>query len=490
MSSARSADSAGASGASGANSGVAGASGGDTGVAAGGASGSAAGATAVGSGGAPLGTAGGAGGVAGAGGGAPIVMSPIVDTSAACPAGGGPCLELATKLQSIDGFGAAIAYDVPFVATAASAQFLFSTDNNVSFAGGTYPGIGITLIRVGILPDGTVPSTTWPSVTKALAVNPKILVWGAPWSPTASFKTTGNVTTGSLNTSSYDAWASVLATTFVNSAKSAGIGIYAVSAQNEPDYDTQGKWNMCLYAPADMANFTKVLGPKLHALNPPVKLIAPESECWSCATGYFSAIEGDATALAQTDILAAHDYQYAAQATTVPSGKRLWETEVSFVNQPWDATMTMGIWGAKRIHDNLTTASVNAFHWWWFDNYNATQGLIGGTNPPPKLAFTFGNYSRFVRPGFSRVTVSGTVPTGLDMTAFQAPNGQIVVVIINENSTDNQFTLGLKGGVPAQLTPWVTSATDNLATKTAIPVANDTFAITLPATSVTTLVSP
>jgi glucuronoarabinoxylan endo-1,4-beta-xylanase len=424
-------------------------------------------------------------------GGAPTVpTSPIVGTSASCPSGGGPCLELASKLQTIDGFGAAIAYDIAFVATAASAQFLFSTDDNVSFAGGTYPGIGITLIRVGMLPDGTVASTTWPSVTKALAVNPKILVWGAPWSPTATFKTTGSVTTGSLSAASYDAWATVLATTFVNGAKAAGVGIYAVSAQNEPDYDTGGKWNMCLYTPTQMASFIEVLGPKLHALSPPVKLIAPESECWSCASGFFSAIEADPTALAQTDILASHDYTYAAQAATVPSGKRLWETEVSFVNQPWDATMTMGLWGAKRIHDNLTTASVNAFHWWWFDEYGATQGLIGGSNPPPKLAFAFGNYSRFVRPGFTRVTVSGTIPAGVDLTAFQSPSGQIVAVAINENSAVTQVTLGLKGGVPAQLTPWVTSATDNLAVKTALPVANNSFAVSLPAQSVTTLVSP
>ncbi len=422
------------------------------------------------------------------GGAADVTVGAL--SSGTCPSGAGPCVDVSARLQTIDGFGGAIAYDVPFVATAQSAQFLFSTDNAVSFAGGTYPGIGLTLIRVGMLPDGTTASFTWPSVSMALAVNPAILVWGAPWSPTASFKTTDNVDSGSLNVASYDDWANVLATTFVGGAKSAGINIYAVSAQNEPDFDSQGRWNMCLYSPSQMVDFTKVLGPKLHALNPPVKLIAAESECWGCAAPYFSAIESDSTSLAQTDILAAHDYTYGAQATVVPPGKRLWETEVSPVNQPWDATMTMGIWGAKRIFDNLTTASVNAFHWWWFDNFGETQGLIGGDNPPPKLAFAFGNFSRFIRPGFVRVTVSGAIPNGVDMTAFQGPSGQLVIVAINENSADANVAIGLKAATASQLTPWLTSPSSNLAEQSAIPVVSGTCSANLPAQSVTTFVSP
>jgi glucuronoarabinoxylan endo-1,4-beta-xylanase len=44
------------------------------------------------------------------------------------------------------------------------------------------------------------------------------------------------------------------------------------------------------------------------------------------------------------------------------------------------------------------------------------------------------------------------------------------------------------GPVPASMTPWVTSASDNLASKTAVPVSNGSFTAALAASTVTTFV--
>jgi glucuronoarabinoxylan endo-1,4-beta-xylanase len=374
-----------------------------------------------------------------------------------------------------------------FNANSATARFLFSTDSSVSFAGGSYPGLGITLIRMAMESDGSLPNGAAASVQAALNVNPGILVWSAPWSPSAAFKTTGDVNTGSLSYSSYSDWASVMATTFLQNAAKAGVPIYAISAQNEPDYNTNGQWEMSLYSPSDMVNFIKTLGPMLHSAG--VKLIAPESMCWSCVAQYFSAIEADPVALAQVDILASHDYGYSAQSYMVPSGHRLWETEVSNIGS-FDSSMTMGIWAAKRIHDNLVTAGVSAFHWWWFDDQEGgTQGLLDGSNTPPKNGFAFGNYSRFIRPGYHRVNVRAGAPSGVDVSAYKGPSGQLVIVMINENGSAANFTMSV-ANAPSQFTPWVTSAADNLAVKPVVPVNSGAFPASLPAQSVTTFVSP
>jgi glucuronoarabinoxylan endo-1,4-beta-xylanase len=100
-----------------------------------------------------------------------------------------------------------------------------------------------------------------------------------------------------------------------------------------------------------------------------------------------------------------------------------------------------------------------------------------------------GNYSRFIRPGYMRVSTSGTVPSGVMLTAYKNPaDGTVVVVAINNNTSSTPLSLYISGVVPCTITPWVTSATDDLAAKTPITVSNARFSATLDAQSVTTFV--
>jgi len=63
-----------------------------------------------------------------------------------------------------------------------------------------------------------------------------------------------------------------------------------------------------------------------------------------------------------------------------------------------------------------------------------------------------------------------------------------VVVAINSNTSATPISLYVSGSVPCSLTPWVTSAADNLASKTPITVSNARFSATLDAQSVTSFV--
>jgi O-glycosyl hydrolase len=65
-----------------------------------------------------------------------------------------------------------------------------------------------------------------------------------------------------------------------------------------------------------------------------------------------------------------------------------------------------------------------------------------------------------------------------------------VVVAINKGTAAASVPIGISGGAaPGSMTPWVTSATDNLIAKTAVPVADGVFTAALAGQTVTTFVS-
>ena len=204
-------------------------------------------------------------------------------------------VDFANVHQHIDGFGAADIWGDPL--TDAQADLFFSQTS----------GIGLSILRIGIDADGTFLSPL-SDATKAAARG--AIVWAAPWSPTASFKDTGNVNTGSLLPAHYDDWANSLVGAY-NLAHASGVDLYAISVQNEPDYNTNGGYAMCLYTAAQMRDFIKVLGPKLAALNPRPKLMAVESSQWGNLWGgqdFLDAIANDADAVGALDIAATHQY--------------------------------------------------------------------------------------------------------------------------------------------------------------------------------------
>ena len=100
-----------------------------------------------------------------------------------------------------------------------------------------------------------------------------------------------------------------------------------------------------------------------------------------------------------------------------------------------------------------------------------------------------GNFSRFVRPGFMRVSTSGSAPSGVLVSAYtNTADGTMAVVAINKNSSDSQISLFVSDNAPCTVTPWVTSASDSLASKDPITVTDARFSATLPGMSVTTFV--
>jgi glucuronoarabinoxylan endo-1,4-beta-xylanase len=356
-------------------------------------------------------------------------------------------------------------------------------------------GIGLTLVRIGIesvsgksVMMGNAGIADGVACTKFNGKDCK--VWAAPWSPPASMKNNNNVNGGASNdtlkTDSYDAWATLLAAFPAYYKAQGGPDLFAISAQNEPDWNPS--YEACIYDKNQMVTFIKALGPKLAALTPPVKVLAAEPDNWSNCWGgdaYGPAILADATASSYVEIIATHDYgstsagTYARPAPPANNTKHVWETECT----PGDkGAITI----ATMVYAAFTTGGVNGWHYWW------TQDFVPNASSPPAQYYALGNYSKFVRPGFYRADVtgapkpSGSVPL---VSAFtNKSDGTVAIVVVNGGSasTVNFFVAGTAW--PASVTPYLTTSSSKLAAGTEIAVTAGRFSASLTAQSVTTFV--
>jgi len=361
-------------------------------------------------------------------------------------------------------------------------------------------GIGLNLLRMGI------ESTSGKSVLMGNAgvadgkackqfSGDDCLIWAAPWSPPAAMKSNNNVNGNSANactatatsrliTSNYDAWASLLAAFPAYYKQQSGLDMYALSAQNEPDWNPN--YEACCYTGPEMVNFIKVLGPKLAALSPPVKLLAAEPDNWSNFWGgdnYATDINADATASAQVTILATHDYGSTSAGTwgrpTPPASNthHIWETECT----PGD---TGALTIATMVYAAFNTGGVNGWHYWW------TQAFIPSASSPPAQYYALGNFSKFVKRGYYRVDVSGAPAasnTNPGVIAFSSlKDGTTSIVVVNAGAAKSlSFFVGGTAW-PASVTPYVTTASSKLAAGTPITLTAGRFSGSVEAASVTT----
>jgi len=227
-----------------------------------------------------------------------------------------------------------------------------------------------------------------------------------------------------------------------------------------------------------------------------VKVMAPETMNACGFTNYFNAIKNDSAAWNAVSIFASHEYgcgTLPSQPSIAAAGKEYWETEVD-TGANGDSSgvgIASALPMATTLHNDMTKPNVNAWHIWWLYNSGSNGGYLYNTSTKvwAKRLWVLGNYSRFVRPGFMRVSTSGTAPSGVLVSAYtNTADGTLVVVAINSNNSATPLSLYLSGGAPCSMTPWVTSASDNLASKSAITVTNARFSATLDAQSVTSFV--
>ena len=272
-----------------------------------------------------------------------------------------------------------------------------------------------------------------------------------------------------LDPSHYQDYANYLAD-FVDLMAAANVPLLGVSPANEPDYTAT--WDGAQWAPDELTKFVgQNLGPTFAKRCPSVKIITPDTASWPNVDSYVTPLLADSAAKSYLSIVATHPYQNGSAAIDLrydkpqKNGKEFWETEWSQENMKGDTpdpTMTSAIDMAKHIHDDMATANMNAWSWWAI--YISATDLQNGDaakvreNPaliqPDKPAgdsnmfkrgYAFGNWSKFVRPGFQRIGATDK-PTGSVLIEAYRDSTHLAIIAINAGPSTVTQKFILDGG--------------------------------------------
>jgi O-glycosyl hydrolase len=436
----------------------------------------------------------------------------------------------ATTHQTIDGFGGGSMGDMSAMSSA-NLNFFYGTGSN---------DIGLSLLRIRVAqstndncygPNGTESNgTSCVSVDDITNAKNVIALGGKIWASAEEAPTQFTAYSATPNPSYYyvdnptnnAAWAALQAD-WVAYANSLGVPIYAFSPLQEPDDTCPSNQQECTtMAAKSFADYIPNLSFALSSAGlGSVKILAPEV---CCVEGNYGPEVGNtpgawfntimtSSAASDVGILAMHGYGHFGCTpvtancgsdffpTSAPDvyGLHYWMTEVSD-SGTLDTSMASGITYALSIHDWLANANASAYLYWlvdcsgqWFRPggfSNINWCLTDDSGNPTKRAYVFGNWSKFVRPGWVRIDTTANPQSGVYVTAFKSPNETsftIVAVNTNSSSTSQTFTLtGFPGAT--SVTPWVTSSTLSLAGQSSVAVDSNSFSFSLAAQSVTTFV--
>jgi glucuronoarabinoxylan endo-1,4-beta-xylanase len=381
-------------------------------------------------------------------------------------------IDVKTWHQKISGFGCSTAWSGTMTPTEADELW------------DTVKGAGLSLNRVMIDRDGLESDETNNAIS---ATSRGCKVWGTPWYCKNGVNV-GNYDT--LYEKDYQEWANTLAT-MANTMKAKGAPIYAISSGNEIDlgWTKFGQSALALYV-------GKYLGPTLAKQAPDTKVLGIETCNWYGFDGYENTFKNDADAWKYSSILATHEYggDPKAYPEIQAAGKEFWETEIydPVTDQGEDVGMGSALRVCKLIHEALTIANMNAWHYWW---KNPCTGCANGAlwsaspNAPTKRLWIMGNYSKYVRPGFIRVEAPVEPTSGVLLTAFRdTALSKVVIVAANNNNNDVSQSFSIPGAIPSKVTPIITDPTRDIVVQASQNLTSGDFTYSLPSQSVTTLV--
>ena len=388
----------------------------------------------------------------------------------------GTVIEIDTTqtFQDIDGFGftltggsAMLLNQLKPADRTAMLQELFSAEGN---------GIGISYLRVSIgasdlsdhvftyndLTTGQTDLTMAkfsldpertdliPILKQILAINPAIKILGSPWTPPSWMKTNGNSKGGSLKLDYYDAYA-LYFVKYIQGMKAEGIPIDAITVQNEPLNPDNNP--SLLMLPNEQTDFIKKsLGPAFQKAGINTKIILYDHN--TDRTDYPLAILADAAARQYVDGSAFHLYLGRIDALT-PVHNQYPDKNIYFTEQWTGSKGTFAgdlAWHVKNLLIGATRNwSRNVLEWNLASDPAQrphTDGgcteCLGALTIGPNVTRNVSYYiiahaAKFVRPGSVRIASSNLA--NLSNVAFKAPNGNKVLLVENENTSSQTFTI-------------------------------------------------
>jgi len=312
----------------------------------------------------------------------------------------------------------------------------------------------------------------FPTVRQALAVNPDLKVMASPWSAPGWMKTTGSMIQGQLKPEYYGTYADYLAR-YVRSAADHGVPTDYLSIQNEPDFEPDSYPGM-RWGPEGRAEFIgRNLGPRFRAAGIGTRILDWDHN-WDHPEQPLGVL-ADPVANAHVAGVAWHCYagDVAAQSQVrdVHPDKDVFFTECSGGNWAADFSDSFS-WTMKALIIGSTDHWARGVLMWNLaldENHGPHAGGCGdcrgvvtidsrtGAVERNQEYYAFGHASRFVRPGARRV--SSLEPEGLQGVAFVNPDGERVLIVLNEAVTPVSFSIREAGRQASAILPARTAAT-------------------------------
>ncbi|HEX7802668.1 MAG TPA: glycoside hydrolase family 30 beta sandwich domain-containing protein [Pseudoxanthomonas sp.] len=295
-----------------------------------------------------------------------------------------------------------------------------------------------------------------PVTRQALAVNPRLQVMASPWSAPAWMKDGNSLIKGGLRPEYYDAFARYLLK-YVDAYAAEGIPIFALTVQNEPDFEPADYPGMRLNAPARARFIGDHLGPLIAARGKGPSIFDWDHN-WDKPQEP-SAVLSDPAAGPHIAAVAWHCYggDPAAQSSVHAAfpDKDVYMTECS--DGTWEPVRSGGLplqakqlivqatrdWARGILFWNLALDERGGPHAGGCDTcigvvtIDSTTGRVSRNNGYYALAHA----SRFVRRDAYRIASTAT-GDGLDNVAFQnADDGSVVLIVVNTDSSERSFSV-------------------------------------------------
>jgi len=311
----------------------------------------------------------------------------------------------------------------------------------------------LTLANFSLAPDMT---DLIPLLHEILLINPNIKFMAVPWSAPTWMKTNINFVGGSLQTPYYSVYAQYFVK-YIQAMQQQGITIDAVCPQNEP-LNPNNNPSMLMTA-VQQKNFVKTnLGPAFQAANLTTKIVVYDHNC--DVTQYALDILNDPTANGFVNGTAFH--LYGGDISALTTVHDAFPAKNVYFTEQWTSSTGSFAgdlkWHVKNVViGSMRNWSKNALEWNLANNSVFGPHTTGGCSQC-KGAITIENSTLYTRnvAYYNIAHASKFVPTGsvrigstktgtLNTVAFKTPQGKKVMVVENDGSVMEAFSIKYNG---------------------------------------------
>ena len=312
-----------------------------------------------------------------------------------------------------------------------------------------------------------------PVLKEALAINPDLLLFAAPWSPPGWMTSTDNWIGGHLLPEYYTVYANYFVK-FIQAYAEAGIPIHAVTIQNEPGVnrdidDPTWHYPSCRWTGEQERDFIAGhLGPAITEAGLETKILCydhnynlePHDD--NPGLPYPRTILSDSAASSYVEGTGFH--LYAGQ----PKNMTVFHKEFPDKSIYFTEGSVFALRGARTLVDILRNWSRSYNAWVTILNENrkpnngpfdASETMLTYNSTDRSVKYNFdyfmyGHFAKFIQRGAVRIGSEGSL-AGVHHVAFHNPDGSIVIIVANGARNKARFTIQwqekkFKGSLPPE----------------------------------------